>query len=193
LNPYSIGSLARRWSSWKLCNGIFLDETGCLTDEGVLESYRHGSEAHAAVEILLKGPEERLPDGVHFFDKDGHKRISICPSLTSSEADIGNEAAKSWRYIAWPVRKWQITPEIWNFWFRRGGLFARRSAKIGFQGNRMLAGFCALKAETGVRFPPRERMSQDSKRHLSHELGSSILYNPKDPSRKCRGTHSDRH
>ena len=47
----------------------FLDETGRLTDEGVLESYRHGSEAHAAVEILLKGPEERLPDGVHFSDK----------------------------------------------------------------------------------------------------------------------------
>ncbi len=55
----------------------FLDDTGRLTDEGVHESYRHGSEAHAAIEILLKGPEERLPDGIHFFDKDGHKREEV--------------------------------------------------------------------------------------------------------------------
>jgi hypothetical protein len=45
--------------------------------EGVLESYRHGSDAHSAVEILLKGPEERLPPGTHFFDKDGHGRGEV--------------------------------------------------------------------------------------------------------------------
>jgi hypothetical protein len=55
----------------------FLDEAGRLTAEGVLESYRHGSDAHAAIEILLKGPEERLPAGVHFCDKDGHKREEV--------------------------------------------------------------------------------------------------------------------
>jgi hypothetical protein len=55
----------------------FLDYTGRLTDEGVHESYRHGSEAHSAIEILLKGPEERLPAGMHFFDKDGHKREEV--------------------------------------------------------------------------------------------------------------------
>ena len=55
----------------------FLDKTGCLTDEGIFQSYRHGSEAHAAVEILLKGPEEPLPDGIHFFDKDGHRRQEV--------------------------------------------------------------------------------------------------------------------
>jgi hypothetical protein len=49
----------------------FLDEAGRFTEEGILESYRHGSDAHAAVEILLKGPEERLPAGIHFFDKMG--------------------------------------------------------------------------------------------------------------------------
>ena len=31
----------------------FLGEHGCLTEAGLLESYRHGSDAHAAVEILL--------------------------------------------------------------------------------------------------------------------------------------------
>jgi Calcineurin-like phosphoesterase len=55
----------------------FLDDAGRFTDEGVLESYRHGSPAHSAVEILLKGPEERLPTGIHFFDKDGHRREDV--------------------------------------------------------------------------------------------------------------------
>jgi hypothetical protein len=55
----------------------FLDDAGCFTEEGVLESYRHGSVAHSAVEIILKGPEERLPEGIHFFDKDGHRREEV--------------------------------------------------------------------------------------------------------------------
>jgi hypothetical protein len=49
----------------------FLNDAGCLTKKGVLESYRHGSVAHSAVDILLKGPEERLPAGIDFIDKDG--------------------------------------------------------------------------------------------------------------------------
>jgi hypothetical protein len=55
----------------------FLDEAGRFTKEGILESYRHGSDAHAAAEILLKGPEEHLPAGIHFCDKDGHKREEV--------------------------------------------------------------------------------------------------------------------
>ncbi len=55
----------------------FLDEAGRFTDEGVFESYRHGTAAHAAVEILLKGPEECLPTGIHFTDKDGHRREEV--------------------------------------------------------------------------------------------------------------------
>jgi hypothetical protein len=39
----------------------FVDKAGRFTEEGALESYRHGSVAHSAVEVLLKGPEERLP------------------------------------------------------------------------------------------------------------------------------------
>jgi hypothetical protein len=57
--------------------GPFLDEGGCFTENGVRESYRHGSVAHSAVEILLKGPEERLPAGIHFLDKDGHRREEV--------------------------------------------------------------------------------------------------------------------
>jgi hypothetical protein len=55
----------------------FLDEARRFTVKGILESYRHGSDAHAAVEILLKGLEERLPAGIHFLDKDGHKREEV--------------------------------------------------------------------------------------------------------------------
>jgi hypothetical protein len=55
----------------------FLDERNCLTDEGIYQSYHRGSKAHAAVEILLKGPEQRLPMGVHFTDKDGTKRDEV--------------------------------------------------------------------------------------------------------------------
>jgi hypothetical protein len=42
----------------------FLDQAGRLTEESILESYRHGSDAHAAIEILLKGLEERLPASI---------------------------------------------------------------------------------------------------------------------------------
>jgi Calcineurin-like phosphoesterase len=55
----------------------FLDEQGRFTAAGIRESYRHGSNAHAAADILLKGPEQHLPEGVHFFDKDGHKREEV--------------------------------------------------------------------------------------------------------------------
>lgn len=54
-----------------------LDERGCLTEAGIRKSCRRGTAAHAAVEILLKGPEQRLPEGIHFFDKDGHKREEV--------------------------------------------------------------------------------------------------------------------
>jgi len=55
----------------------FLDNRGRFTEAGLRESYRRGTNAHAAVEILLKGPEQHLPDGIHFRDKDGHKREEV--------------------------------------------------------------------------------------------------------------------
>jgi Calcineurin-like phosphoesterase len=71
----------------------FLDEAGRFTEEGILESYRHGSDAHAAVEILLKGPEERLPAGIHFLDKDGHKREEVRLRWWDQEATTFRKAA----------------------------------------------------------------------------------------------------
>jgi hypothetical protein len=55
----------------------FLDELGCFTEAGIRESYRRGTNAHAAVEILLKGPEQHLPEGINFRDKDGHQREEV--------------------------------------------------------------------------------------------------------------------
>jgi hypothetical protein len=49
----------------------FLDERGRFTEAGLRESYRHGSDAHAAVEILLKGPEQRLPRAFIFLTRMG--------------------------------------------------------------------------------------------------------------------------
>jgi hypothetical protein len=70
-----------------------LDERGCLTGTGIRESYRYGTDAHAAVEILLKGPEQRLPEGIHFFDKDGHKREEVRLRWWDQEATTFRKAA----------------------------------------------------------------------------------------------------
>jgi Calcineurin-like phosphoesterase len=70
-----------------------LDERGCLTETGIRESYRYGTGAHAAVEILLKGPEQRLPEGVHFFDKDGHKREEVRLRWWDQDATTFRKAA----------------------------------------------------------------------------------------------------
>lgn len=72
-----------------------LDERGCLTEEGIRESYRHGTAAHAAVEILLKGPEQRLPEGTHFTDKDGHKREEVRLRWWDQDAITFRKAALS--------------------------------------------------------------------------------------------------
>lgn len=55
----------------------YLDEHARFTEQGLHESFRHGSAAHAATEILLKGPEQMLPQGIHFLDKDGHRRDEV--------------------------------------------------------------------------------------------------------------------
>jgi hypothetical protein len=71
----------------------FLDEAARLTEEGILESYRYGSAAHSAVEILLKGPEEHLPSGLHFSDKDGHKREEVRLRWWGQDATTFRKAA----------------------------------------------------------------------------------------------------
>jgi hypothetical protein len=71
----------------------FLDQAGRLTDNGVLESYRRGTAAHSAIEILLKGPEEHLPSGIHFFDKDGVRREEVRLRWWDQEATTFRKAA----------------------------------------------------------------------------------------------------
>jgi hypothetical protein len=56
------------------------DTTGCvdsqaqLTARGLREVHDRDSTAFRAAEVLLKGPEARLPNGWSFRDKDGHLR-----------------------------------------------------------------------------------------------------------------------
>ena len=71
----------------------FLDQRGCFTTEGIRESYRHGSDANAAADILLKGPEQRLPKGVHFHDKDGQRRDEVRLCWWNPEATTFRKAA----------------------------------------------------------------------------------------------------
>jgi hypothetical protein len=71
----------------------FLDEHGRFTEVGLRESYRHGSNAHTAADILLKGPEQRLPEGIHFFDKDGHKREEVRLRWWDQDATTFRKAA----------------------------------------------------------------------------------------------------
>jgi hypothetical protein len=51
-----------------------LDEQARLTEKGLHEVHNRGSMAYRAAEVLLKGPEVRLPNGHSFRDKDEHVR-----------------------------------------------------------------------------------------------------------------------
>ena len=54
----------------------FTREDAALTEHGIYASFTKGHRAHNAVEILLKGLEIALPEGVLFADKDGHIRTN---------------------------------------------------------------------------------------------------------------------
>jgi hypothetical protein len=45
-----------------------------LTTDGWSATSRRGSAEYDALEVVLKGPEVRLPDGIAYYDKDGHSR-----------------------------------------------------------------------------------------------------------------------
>ncbi|WP_202908495.1 metallophosphoesterase [Labrys sp. WJW] len=51
-----------------------LDSAGRFHGEGLRKAYRSGTPEHLAADVLLKGPEVRLPSGHSFRDKDGHTR-----------------------------------------------------------------------------------------------------------------------
>lgn len=52
----------------------WLTEHRQLTTDGWVATARKHSAAYDALEVLLKGPEVRLPDGLVYFDKDGNGR-----------------------------------------------------------------------------------------------------------------------
>jgi calcineurin-like phosphoesterase family protein len=55
----------------------YLDGNNCLTDEGIRATHDRRSEAYKAAEILLKGPEQRLPVGMSFVDEGGTRREEV--------------------------------------------------------------------------------------------------------------------
>ena len=63
-----------------------------LTREMVDQASRKGSEMHEAIETLLKGEEISLPDGLSFFDKDGHERREIRTKWWDSSLSTYREA-----------------------------------------------------------------------------------------------------
>ena len=52
---------------------------GCgeITTDFLRSASRKGNPLYAAVEVILKGKEGKLPDGASFRDKDGHERTEI--------------------------------------------------------------------------------------------------------------------
>lgn len=55
----------------------YLDEDNCLQPEAWLAASRKGHEAYEAVEVILKGMEIPLPDGIEFPDKDRNPRRHV--------------------------------------------------------------------------------------------------------------------
>lgn len=48
-----------------------------LTDEILLQQYNKNSRLTEAIEVTLKGKELPMPEGLTFFDKDGHARTAL--------------------------------------------------------------------------------------------------------------------
>lgn len=57
------------------------------------EALRRGSPAYAAAEILMKGPEQRLPSAVSFSDKDGSERREVRIKWWDPDATTFRKAA----------------------------------------------------------------------------------------------------
>jgi Calcineurin-like phosphoesterase len=54
-----------------------LDNRNCFTTKGLRKAFLRGSKSYAAAEILMKGPEQRLPHGMSFLDEGGHRRHEV--------------------------------------------------------------------------------------------------------------------
>ena len=74
----------------------YLDSERRFTDEGLREAFRRGSKAYDAAEILMKGPEERLPDGLSFKDENGTTRYDVRIRWWDANATTFRKAAQGW-------------------------------------------------------------------------------------------------
>lgn len=72
-----------------------LDTSGRLKDAPWrwVEALRRNSKVGRAVDVLLKGPEITLPDGLSFVDKDGHERTALRARWWDPEATTYRRAA----------------------------------------------------------------------------------------------------
>lgn len=70
-----------------------LSQDNVMSEELLLRSAREGSVEFNALEILLKGPELQLPDGMTFCDPDGHLRDHIRLQWWHSTAQNYRQAA----------------------------------------------------------------------------------------------------
>jgi hypothetical protein len=52
-------------------------QLGGFNSDFMVDATKNGSALFQAVEIVLKGKEIRLPEGYHYYDKEGHKRTQI--------------------------------------------------------------------------------------------------------------------
>ena len=71
----------------------YLDSRNRLTDEGFHEALQRDSKAYNAAEVLMKGPEEPLPPGMSFLDKDGNRRCEVRLNWWDLDATTFRKAA----------------------------------------------------------------------------------------------------
>src|SRR5262249_10873281 len=75
----------------------YLDAQRCFTDEGLRDAFQRDSKAYKAAEILMKGPEERLPDEQTFNDEDGTPRREVRVRWWDANATTFRTAAQGWK------------------------------------------------------------------------------------------------
>lgn len=69
------------------------DESGAVGEEALHQSFRKGSPIRDAAEIVLKGLEIDLPEGMFFHDANGHRREKSRVRWWDREADTYAKAA----------------------------------------------------------------------------------------------------
>jgi hypothetical protein len=72
-----LGDLRAVHAAWDVRHVAMLSGAPLVNDGFLIAATTKGTTEHAAVELMLKGPEVKLPDGIFFKDKEGIKRRNI--------------------------------------------------------------------------------------------------------------------